>query len=115
MFIIENNLIFIKNIYCNAHARHKFKESETFFKAENKLFIWCYKKVYHLEKRKKIKNRRSWQKVYFRAMERMFMRIKNCYSNKSSLVKAINYFNNNYIELTYFLKHEDILLIITGV
>ena len=41
-------------------------------------------------------------------MERFSLKIKSSYSSKSSLVKAINYLLNNFVELTYFLKHEDL-------
>jgi transposase len=104
----ENNLPEIKNIYCNAHARRKFKEAEQAFARESKLFLWCYQKIYHLEKRADFKARRHWQQLYYRVMERFALSIRNSYSSKSSLVKAINYFIKNYSELTYFLKREDI-------
>lgn len=105
----------IKNIYCNAHARRKFKESEKSFERESKFFLWCYKKIYRLEKHKEdlgfklsFEQIRHWQGLYYRAIEKFALRIKGVYSSKSSLVKAINYFNKNYNELTYFLKYEDI-------
>ena len=104
----ENNLPGIKNIYCNAHARRKFKESSQSFERESALFLWCYGKIYHLEKNKDSKQRREWQKVYYRAMERFGLKIKSSYSAKSSLVKAIDYFIKNFDELTYFLKHDDL-------
>jgi hypothetical protein len=104
----ENNLVEIKNIYCNAHARRKFKESSQSFEGESELFLWCYGKIYRLEKLKDFKARRQWQRLYYRAMERFSLRIKNSYSSKSSLVKAIDYFNKNFHELTYFLQHEDL-------
>lgn len=104
----ENQLPEIKNIYCNAHARRKFKEAEQAFARESKLFLWCYQKIYHLEKRLDFKDRRHWQQLYYKAMERFALKIKNGYSSKSSLVKAINYFIRNYNELTYFLKRESI-------
>jgi hypothetical protein len=103
-----NNLPEIKNVYCNAHARRKFIESEQAFERESKFFIWCYQKIYHLEKLKDFKDRRKWQELYYRAMERYALRIKNSYSSKSSLVKGIEYFLKNYNELTLFLKFEDI-------
>jgi transposase len=103
-----NNLPEIKNVYCNAHARRKFIESEQAFEKESKFFIWCYQKIYHLEKLKDFKDRRKWQELYYRAMERYALRIKNSYSSKSSLVKGIEYFLKNYNELTLFLKFEDI-------
>jgi transposase len=115
----EKGLKEIKNIYCNAHARRKFKESSKSFEVESEFFLWCYRKIYHLEKR--IKNKepdkyisidfdlgRSWQRIYYRAMEGLALKIKSSYSSKSSLVKAIDYFIKNYNELIYFLKHEDI-------
>lgn len=104
----ENNLPLIKNIYCNAHARRKFKEAEQAFARESKFFLWCYQKIYHLEKKFDYKNRRIWQQRYYRAMERRGLNLKWSYSSKSSLLKAINYFIKNFHELTYFLKHEDI-------
>jgi len=104
----ENNLQEIKNIYCNAHARRKFKESSQSFERESALFLWCYGKIYHLEKNKDSKCRREWQRLYYRVMERFALKIKSGYSSKSSLVKAIDYFIKNFDELTYFLKHEDI-------
>lgn len=108
LFRKENNEVEIKNVYCNAHARRKFKESEKSFEEESRFFLWCYQKIYHLEKRKDYIERRAWQGVYYKAMERFALKIRNAYSNKSSLVKAIDYFNKNYNELTRFLKYEDI-------
>ena len=109
----ENNLVEIKNIYCNAHARRKFKESEKFFEIESEFFLWCYKKIYHLEKQIKdnqidFEFARTRQRLYYRVIERMALRIKNSYSSKSSLIKAINYFNKNYNELIYFLDYKEI-------
>lgn len=102
----ENNLPEIQNIYCNAHARRKVKEASLSFAKESKLFLWCYRKIYHLEKIKEFKNRRMWQKIYYKTMEKFGLKLKASYSNKSSLVKAINYLINNFYELTLFLKFE---------
>jgi len=108
VYRLEKNLPEIINIYCNAHARRKFKESEVSFAKENKLFIWCYRKIYRLEKLKDFKDRRNWQQLYFRVMERFGLKIMNGYSSKSSLVKGINYFLKNFEALTLFLKFEDV-------
>lgn len=108
VYRLEKNLPEIINIYCNAHARRKFKESEVSFAKESKLFIWCYRKIYRLEKLKDFKDRRQWQQLYFRLMERFGLKIMNGYSSKSSLVKGINYFLNNFEALTLFLKFEDV-------
>lgn len=104
----ENNLPEVKNIYCNAHARRKFKESSFTFEKESSLFLWCYKKIYHLEKQKDFKDRRKWQLLYYKVMERYGLKLKSSYSAKSSLVKAFDYFNKNFNELTCYLKSEDI-------
>ena len=41
-------------------------------------------------------------------MEKLALTIRGAYSSKSSIVKAIDYFNKNYNELTHFLKHKDV-------
>ena len=104
----ENNRVEIKNIYCNAHARRKFKEAEDSFPRESAFFIACYRRIYHLEKDKTHKDRRQWQRLYYGAMERMGLKLKSSYSSKSSLTKAINYLLNNFEALTYFLAHENL-------
>lgn len=105
---LANELPMIKNIYCNAHARRKFKESEKNFASESSLFLRCYGKIYRLEKNLEFKNRRPWQHLYYRVMERFALNIKGSYSSKSSLVKAIEYYLKNFDELTYFLSSEEI-------
>lgn len=104
----ENNLSEVKSIYCNAHARRKFKEASMSFTNESKFFIWCYKKIYRLEKVKNFKKRRLWQKIYYNSMEKTGLKLKSGYSSKSSLVKAVDYFIKNFYELTLFLNFEDL-------
>ena len=104
----ENELPEIKNIYCNAHARRKFKDAKNSFPEESEFFLWCYRKIYRLEKLKDFKHRRVWQGLYFRAMERFGLKIKSSYSSKSSLVKGIEYFINNLDQLRIFLKFDDV-------
>jgi transposase len=104
----ENNLPEIRNIYCNAHARRKFKEAEQAFAREAKFFLWCYQKIYRLEKLPDYKYRRHWQKLYYQAMERVGLQLKSGYSSKSSLVRAIDYLLKNFDGLTYFLNTEDL-------
>lgn len=102
---IKEKKAIIKNIYCNAHARRKFKESINNFEEESKLFLWCYQKIYHQEKTNK---NRIWQKIYFKAMEKKALSLMRSFSNKSSIAKAINYFLKNYDELTLFVNYKDI-------
>lgn len=107
---VVNGKVVIIKIYCNAHSRRKFKDSEISFEKESKYFIKCYRKIYHLEDKKRLtlEKRRKWQSLYFRLMEKRAVALKNSYPPKSSLGKAINYFLNNYLELTIFLKYEDV-------
>jgi hypothetical protein len=104
----ENHLTEVKNIYCNAHARRKFKEASMSFTNESKFFLWCYKKIYRLEKIKDFTNRRLWQKTYYKSMEKAGLKLKSSYSSKSSFIKAVDYFIKNFYELTLFLKFEDL-------
>lgn len=113
----KENLPLIKNVYCNAHARRKFKESSKTYENESELFLWCYRKVYRLEKLRGDKNYlkkyrteqiRQWQRNYFKIMLRLGDRYRFNYSEKSSLVKAIKYFSKNFDELTLFLKYKQI-------
>ena len=104
----ENQLTLIRNIYCNAHARRKFKESGLTFEEENRLFIWCYQKIYQLQENKNAKNRRDWQLLYYKAMEKFCLKIRTSYSAKSSLIKAINYFLKNFYELTFFINYDEL-------
>lgn len=104
----ENKLTEIKNVYCNAHARRKFNDSKINFERESSLFLWCYRKIYHLEKMDNFKNKRLWQRIYYRVMERFALSLGPSYSSKSSLTKAVNYFLKNFSELTLFLDHTDI-------
>jgi transposase len=108
VYRLEKSLPEITNVYCNAHARRKFVESESSFAKESDFFLWCYRRVYRLEKLKEFKDRRKWQLLYFRVMERFGLRIMTGYSSKSSLVKGINYFIKNFNQLTLFLKFEDV-------
>jgi transposase len=108
IYRLENNLSQVRNIYCNAHARRKFKEAAEAFAKESDFFLWCYRKIYRLEGLKEFKKRRLWQRLYYRAMERFGLRIKSSYSSKSSLVKAIDYLLRNFEGLTYFLSSEDL-------
>lgn len=107
---VSNGKLEIIKIYCNAHARRRFKDSLINFELESNYFIKCYRKIYRLEDKKRLtlEKRRKWQSIYFKLMERKAIALNNSYPPKSSLGKAINYFLNNFVELTIFLKHEDV-------
>jgi len=104
----------IQNIYCNAHARRKFKESKDKFPDDSKFFMDLYKKIYRLER---IAKERPPDRVLRvrRLMAPLFEKMKNhaynnyaAYSSKSSIAKAMSYFLKNYKELTMFLDNKDL-------
>lgn len=99
----------IKQLNCNAHARRKFKESEKNYDEESKFFIRIYKKIYRLEDKDletslSEKQKREWQKLYMRAMEREALRSLKSHPRNSSISKARNYFLNNFENLIRFAK-----------
>lgn len=96
----------IVNIYCNAHARRKFKDAEKNFEASS-YYIRCYRLIYYLEKWP-LTTKRKRQKKLFEAMRQRAMEDFGGHSSKSSYGKAISYFLKNYDGLTEFTKHQDL-------
>lgn len=106
----ENKLKPIIQVYCNAHARRKFKEArEKIIDAQ--VYIDLYKKIYYLESQAKEKPPdevlvlRSQMFPYFEELKLLCERNGNHYSAKSSIVEAMNYFVKNYESLTRFLTN----------
>lgn len=100
----------LKKIYCNAHARRKFKEAKVF--PEHLYFLEAYQKIYRLEELSKghsedqvLENRFQmipiFEEMKKRALEQMVS-----FSSKSSLVKAFQYFLKNFEELTAFTRSD---------
>jgi len=104
----------IVNVYCNAHARRKFKEAEERFPEEAEFFIEQYRQIYHLESLaragplKEVLDFRKQMLPYYEAMKNKAMADYGGYSSKSSLGKAFTYFLRNYNELTLFIKNTDL-------
>lgn len=111
---IAKNKPKIKNIYCNAHARRKFKEAEDRFPEESKFFVDQYKEIYRLEKEikgkppDKILENRAKMEPYFAAMKEYVIANIGAYSLKSSIGKAMNYFLKNFEGFTHFQKIADL-------
>ncbi len=110
----EEKLPLIKNVYCNAHARRKFKDAEKNFETEGQYFIDIYKKIYRLEK---IAQKRPPERVLRvrRIMKSLFEQMKTFameniagYSSKSSIGKALGYYLKNYTQLILFLENKDL-------
>lgn len=102
----------IRNIYCNAHARRKFKEAKDNFPNEADFFIDQYQEIYRLEGEAKekppdeIKKLRAEMLPKFEAMKLKALEDLQTHSSQSSIAKATSYFLRNYEGLTYFLKKE---------
>jgi len=110
----EKKLPNIFNVYCNAHARRKFKESIEKYPDESQYFVEMYKKIYRLEK---IAQARPPDRVLRvrRLMTKLFEQMKFVamgnvagYSTKSKIAIAMNYFLKNYNEFTLFIKNKDL-------
>lgn len=101
----------IKNVYCNAHARRKFKTAAERFPEESQYFVDMYKKIYRLEKiaqarpPDRVVRVRRYMKSLFEQMKNNAMQQVSGYSSKSSIGKAMNYFLKNYDQLTLFIDH----------
>ena len=112
----ENNQAPLKNAWCNAHARRKFREAETNFKEETKVFVHCYKEIYRLEHESagldKDLKREYRQKMipYFERMKKESESLSARYSPHLSISKAVNYFLRNFNGLTLCLKDPEIPL-----
>jgi len=101
----------IKNVYCNAHSRRKFKES---INSDTRFFIVLYKRIYNLERKVKEKpldqilKYRKRMAPLFAAMKNKALCIVASYSAKSKMGKALSYFLENHDELTLFLKNPEL-------
>jgi transposase len=104
----------ILNVYCNAHARRKFKESEENFEELAQFFIKNYSKIYRLNKFAKgrppnrVLRARKFMAPLFDKMRTRSIETLGGYSTKSSIGKAMNYFLKNYEELTRFITNPDL-------
>jgi transposase len=109
------NLPPIQNVYCNAHARRKFKEAEKYFPDEAKFFIDHYKEIYKLNAEAKenlslLAENRAKMQPFLDEMNAYATLIIDRYSSKSSINIAINYFLKNFDHLTLFIKNHQLPL-----
>jgi transposase len=98
----------IENYYCNAHARRKFTDAEANYSEATK-FIEIYGKIYRLEEiaqkrpHDRILRVRKYMPALFDQMKKLAAELEATVSSKSGLAKAMNYFRNNFTELTRFV------------
>lgn len=102
------------SVYCNAHARRKFKEALDSFKDEAEFFIAHYQEIYRLEGTAKerppdeVAKIREKMVIKFEEMRDQATQGLIGYSIKSSIARAMNYFLENYVGLTRFLKNPEL-------
>ncbi len=98
----------IQGIYCNAHARRRFKEAGEKFPDDAVFFIEQYQHIYQIESRlvdkpsDEILLERGKMKEHFTAMKLRAMELTPAYPEKSSIGKALSYFLGNFNALTAF-------------
>lgn len=109
----------IRNIYCNAHARRRFKEAKERFPEESQFFIDQYKEIYRLEAStidkppelealtvdkppEEVLRIRNLMSPYFEEMKNRAIALVPAYSTKSSIGKAMSYLLGNFKEMTAF-------------
>lgn len=118
-FRLKQQRPLIMNSYCNAHARRKFKEADA-FPDERDYFLRQYQKIYRLESRardpdkppedlyERLKESRAQMRPIFGEMKAQALSWLTNFSSKSSIVRAMGYFLNNYDELILFTAHDQI-------
>lgn len=110
---LENKLKPIEQVYCNAHARRKFKEARE-KTIDAQVYIDLYKKIYYLEGLAKEKppdevlGLRSQMKPLFEKFKSLCEQNANNYSSKNTMSEAMNYFVKNFGALTRFLNNSDL-------
>lgn len=98
-------------LFCNSHSRRRFNEALISYPDEAQFFIDHYAEIYRLEAELKLltnpsdrKQKRAAMRPYFEAMAEMAGAVRGTVSDKSTLAKAIDYFLENYEELTRFMS-----------
>ena len=85
---VRQNTEKILNVYCNAHARRKFRESLSNYVEEAEFFIDFYKKIYRLNKislarpPNRVLRVRRLMKPVFEKMKSVAMERMGCYSSR---------------------------------
>lgn len=102
----DPNLPLIKNLYCNAHARRKFKEAANITKDAD-FFIAHYQEIYNLNdigKKNPAQMRECRDKMdpHYQAMRQRATQLLDGYSTKGIMGKALQYFLKNYVAFTLF-------------
>jgi len=109
----EEREVKIEHLYCNAHARRKFKEAQKNYEEEALFFIRLYRRIYRLED-VELKTslspieKRNYQRLYMMVIKKRALELEKKYSKFSSLIKAVNYFLKNFESLVRFTIDPDL-------
>ena len=102
-------------LFCHAHCRRRFLDAAVSYPEEAQFFIDQYAEIYKRDAEQKAlpdlesrSKKRAEMKPFFEAMAEMAKQLRQHYSDKSTLVTAINYFMNHYEGFTRFLEHPDL-------
>jgi transposase len=102
-------------LFCNSHSRRKFVEAAINYPDEADFFIEQYRQIYALEAELKLLvdpdarlKKREEMRRYFELMLAAGETLRTRYSDNSSLLRAADYFANNYAGLTRFLENPDL-------
>ena len=99
----------IQGIYCNAHARRRFKEAKERFPDDAQFFIDEYHEIYQLESGildkspEHVLEVRQKMRPHFDAMKSKAIELIPIYPEKSSIGKAFSYLLRNFKEFTAFI------------
>jgi transposase len=101
-------------LFCNSHSRRKFVEALVSY-PEAQFYLDQYEIIYRLEAELKLlkdpesrRKKRDEMRPYFEAMADQGKQSRIQFSDRSSLVTAINYYLNNYEGLTRFLQDPEL-------
>jgi transposase len=98
----------LRSIYCNAHARRRFKEAAESFPDDAEFYLKQYDEIYRLERTVKEKppdegiELRRQMLPFFEAMRARALADMGGHSSKSGLGRAMSYFLKNFAEMTHF-------------
>lgn len=104
----------IQGIYCNAHARRRFKEATERFPHDAQFFIDEYKKIYQLEATlidnppEQALDIRKTMGPHFNAMRLRAIELVPIYPEKSAIGKALAYLLKNFKEFTAFISNAEL-------
>lgn len=99
----------IRNVYCNAHARRRFKDASENFPNEAEFYLSRYDAIYQLERELKERAPPDWPETR-RSMAPLFEQMRMHaleavanYPPKSAIGRAMSYFLENFAGLTRFV------------